>query len=603
MSRSTKSAPPRRSAESSKTKSKTFQLPEGYKQSSVQEGIEDALRLHNARFSDILAVWDTDGDGTVSRKEFIAGLASMGIRGSKTDFGALFDFWDIDQGGSLDAKELQRALRTKDTAEEAKAEIARRRQSKLKGSSEQQLMKTQREEMRAAKAEREAELDAAAEALREAAGSGDMAKMNHLCSREDGIDLASYIDRANFDGTTALHKAAMYGHSGCIEILLQKGGKKANIDGFDGRGRTALMLASFNGEVGALKALLQGGASLRIVDSKLGRNAIMFGIMGGHVESLRFLAEQCERGVLLPNGLRSAPLDFAVQAEAPGGSEEGDALSASTHVPLSWMEVRDKRGHTCEDIARDCEATDILQLYGELKTAHEAATREAEDKAAKKVNLAASTPEKEGTENAARTAQAKTQRRRGDDAATQVAEQRRDGGGVKTEEAHVKVAEEAAAARAAQVPGPKKNLGNMLRRASALEAARADAQRAVSHVLEGRTREGNSNSLSVRKRGKEKSGGGFLSILRRATAAQKKEKQIRAAFDVFDTDGSGSLSAQELKAVLSRPGGGAPLTSQEAQDIIDEFDINGDGELQFDEFRAFWDPNAPVQHEYVSQTL
>ena len=88
MSRSTKSAPPRRSAESSKTKSKTFQLPEGYKQSSVQEGIEDALRLHNARFSDILAVWDTDGDGTVSRKEFIAGLASMGIRGSKTDFGA-----------------------------------------------------------------------------------------------------------------------------------------------------------------------------------------------------------------------------------------------------------------------------------------------------------------------------------------------------------------------------------------------------------------------------------------------------------------------------------------------------------------------------------
>ena len=97
-------------------KSKTFQLPEGYKQSSVQEGIEDALRLHNARFSDILAVWDTDGDGTVSRKEFIAGLASMGIRGSKTDFGALFDFWDIDQGGSLDAKELQRALRTKDSA-------------------------------------------------------------------------------------------------------------------------------------------------------------------------------------------------------------------------------------------------------------------------------------------------------------------------------------------------------------------------------------------------------------------------------------------------------------------------------------------------------
>ena len=78
-------------------------------------------------------------------------------------------------------------------------------------------------------------------------------------------------------------------------------------------------------------------------------------------------------------------------------------------------------------------------------------------------------------------------------------------------------------------------------------------------------------------------GGGFFSVFKLATAAQKKEKELRAAFDVFDTDGSGALSSAELKAVLSRPGGGAPLSDDAIQEIIDEFDVNGDGELQFDE--------------------
>ena len=48
----------------------------------------------------------------------------------------------------------------------------------------------------------------------------------------------------------------------------------------------------------------------------------------------------------------------------------------------------------------------------------------------------------------------------------------------------------------------------------------------------------------------------------------------------------------ELKAVLMRPSGAAPMTSAQVQQIIDEFDANGDGELQFEEFASWWAPKT-----------
>ena len=50
----------------------------------------------------------------------------------------------------------------------------------------------------------------------------------------------------------------------------------------------------------------------------------------------------------------------------------------------------------------------------------------------------------------------------------------------------------------------------------------------------------------------------------------------------------GALSVEEIKAVLMRPGGGAPISDAEAAALIAEFDTNGDGELQFEEFAAMW---------------
>ena len=59
---------------------------------------------------------------------------------------------------------------------------------------------------------------------------------------------------------------------------------------------------------------------------------------------------------------------------------------------------------------------------------------------------------------------------------------------------------------------------------------------------------------------------------------------VEAAIQLFDVDGDGSLSVEELQAVLQRPGGGAPLSDEDVQAVIDKFDANGDGKIQLSEF-------------------
>lgn len=63
------------------------------------------------------------------------------------------------------------------------------------------------------------------------------------------------------------------------------------------------------------------------------------------------------------------------------------------------------------------------------------------------------------------------------------------------------------------------------------------------------------------------------------------EEKLRSAFALFDLDGSGTISAQELKTVLGKLGG------QKVQDLvwinmIKEVDRNGDGEINFEEFKG-----------------
>ena len=57
----------------------------------------------------------------------------------------------------------------------------------------------------------------------------------------------------------------------------------------------------------------------------------------------------------------------------------------------------------------------------------------------------------------------------------------------------------------------------------------------------------------------------------------KVTDEIRRAFALFDKDGDGALSVAELQDVLTRPGGGQPLTDDDVRAVIAEFDENNDG--------------------------
>lgn len=59
------------------------------------------------------------------------------------------------------------------------------------------------------------------------------------------------------------------------------------------------------------------------------------------------------------------------------------------------------------------------------------------------------------------------------------------------------------------------------------------------------------------------------------------EKRLKAAFDMYDKDKSGSISAEEIKKVLSF---GKDIDEQLIVNIIKQVDENNDGELQFNEF-------------------
>ena len=61
------------------------------------------------------------------------------------------------------------------------------------------------------------------------------------------------------------------------------------------------------------------------------------------------------------------------------------------------------------------------------------------------------------------------------------------------------------------------------------------------------------------------------------------ETNLKTAFDLFDRDKGGSIDAKEVAAIL---GQGLKCDESVWEEIVREVDVNGDGQIDFSEFKT-----------------
>ena len=76
----------------------------------------------------------------------------------------------------------------------------------------------------------------------------------------------------------------------------------------------------------------------------------------------------------------------------------------------------------------------------------------------------------------------------------------------------------------------------------------------------------------------------FLIMMEQKMKEKNSEEDIRDTFQVFDKDGNGLISAPELWQVMTILG--KNFTNKEIDEMILEVDIDGDGQVNFEEFVA-----------------
>ncbi|KAK4784016.1 hypothetical protein SAY86_018384 [Trapa natans] len=74
----------------------------------------------------------------------------------------------------------------------------------------------------------------------------------------------------------------------------------------------------------------------------------------------------------------------------------------------------------------------------------------------------------------------------------------------------------------------------------------------------------------------------FLSLMARKMKDTDSEEELKEAFRVFDKDQNGFISAAELRHVMTNLG--EKLTDEEVDEMIREADVDGDGQINYDEF-------------------
>ena len=88
----------------------------------------------------------------------------------------------------------------------------------------------------------------------------------------------------------------------------------------------------------------------------------------------------------------------------------------------------------------------------------------------------------------------------------------------------------------------------------------------------------------------------ITTYIKRLAIPEDKIVEYKEAFDMFDKDGGGTISASEIVKIMKNFG--YPIKKAEAQKMIAEIDDNGDGEIDFEEFVTLMEK----QTNYVEET-
>lgn len=71
----------------------------------------------------------------------------------------------------------------------------------------------------------------------------------------------------------------------------------------------------------------------------------------------------------------------------------------------------------------------------------------------------------------------------------------------------------------------------------------------------------------------------------------EEQRELKEAFDIYDLDKSGRISAKELHAVMKKLGEKCSLS--DCRRMISSVDRDGDGEVNFNEFKAMMTRSSP----------